>query len=108
MAVAEKIGHPAPRLSRARTVELFERNRWLTRSNVDHTVAVLTMKLEGPRPLRMARMASAQFAQAKKPEMIGMPDPRLKGSAASLGKNQPVSQGYSQSSKRVGQGKGHA
>eukprot|EP00438_Fugacium_kawagutii_P029441 Skav210023 [mRNA] locus=scaffold1212:234165:238153:- [translate_table: standard] len=65
MALSElKIGHPAPKLSKSRTAELFERNRWLTRSNSDHTQAVL-MRLDGQHPLRMARMASTQFIDAQ-------------------------------------------
>jgi len=70
MALSElKIGHPAPKLSRARTMELFERNVWLARANKDQTLAVNTMRLDGPDPVRMARMAriaSQHFIQGKR------------------------------------------
>lgn len=75
MALSDlKIGHPAPRLSRPRTAELFERNNWLTRSNSDHTKAVTTMRLDGAHPLRMARMASTHFVEGRRTETT--PDQR--------------------------------
>ncbi|CAJ1409334.1 unnamed protein product [Effrenium voratum] len=86
MALADlKIGHPAPRLSRPRTAELHERNSWLTRSNSDHTRAVNTMRLDGPHPLRMARMASTHFNEGRKTELT--PDQRwFKTTATSFAK----------------------
>lgn len=77
-----KIGHPAPKLSRARTMELYERNSWLTRSTSDTSV---TMRLDGPHPLRMARMASTHFQQGRATEET--PDQRwFKTSATSFAK----------------------
>ncbi|CAE7687650.1 unnamed protein product [Symbiodinium sp. CCMP2592] len=77
-----KIGHPAPKLSRARTMELYERNSWLTRSTSDTSV---TMRLDGPHPLRMARMASTHFQQGRATEET--PDQRwFKTTATSFAK----------------------
>ena len=66
-------------ISYDKMIDHLLRSNRLSRSTSDHSRVVNTLRLDGPHPLRMARMASTHFDHGKRTETT--PDPRPAASA---------------------------